>query len=178
MACCNKHCCGSINRCCKCVSTFDRCGNLHTNPDFTPPTFNQPTTSTLSNIRNYAYLINSSISLDGDGEILLAPNLVNGNNISISGNVINLKRGNYEIIFSANITPSVSSDNTSTILLELNGENLDNSMSTITNLDTRTQNISGNIIVGLYTDSTLKLKYIGTDSITIDNVRLTIKMLA
>lgn len=43
--CCNRCCCGSINRCCTCVSPFDRCGNLHipSNSTFTTITPLNPT---------------------------------------------------------------------------------------------------------------------------------------
>lgn len=176
MACCRHCCCGSINRCCVCVSPFDRCGNLVVTQDFVPPTFIQPP-NTLSNARNYAFLTNSSVTMSANGTIPVSVTIINGTNITVSSPNINLASGNYEVIYSLNATPTTTGLADGNVSLQLNGTTVANSTVTNSYDDTNTIAFSGNVIVSVGSNSTLTLFYSGGVPVNLTNVKITIKQL-
>lgn len=176
MACCNKHCCGSINRCCRCVSPFDRCGNLIQNTIDTSPTFVPVSRSTLTNLINYAFFVNDGVTLTGDTIIPLTTNVLNGTEISISNNEVNLVAGNYEVNYSVNITSNVE-DDVNAVYLSLNGTEVPYTRSQATNNNLNIIHLSGVAIIKVSGLSTLTINYLGEEA-TLNNVRLTVKKLA
>ena len=178
MACCRCRncCCGSINCCSVCVSPFDRCGNLVVTPEIVPPTIIQPP-NTLSNVKNYAFLINPSVTLSASGNIPLTVTLLNGTNITVSSPNINLKQGNYEVIYSLNSTPTTTSLANGELSLLLNGSTVANSTVVNSYNNTNTVAFSGNVIVNAGNNSTLTLYYDGGVPVNLTDVKVTIKQL-